>query len=302
MSTATSTPFPLDPNRKANYFHLYADVIGFGILAGSSVAFIAVYAARLGATAIQLSLLTAGPAVINLLFSLPAGQWLEGRSLTKVSFQAAALSRLGYLLLIPLPLLLPNLTQVWIIILITLIMSIPGTVLSIAFNAILADLIPPDDRATVVGRRSALTSLAMTLAVLLSGQLLDILNYPVNYVIVFSLGTIGGFFSTTHLKKLRVSYTNPPHPAQLPDNPVRRGRIRLLDSLHLPAGLRSLPHRHSAPLLRLDVLRGSFGVFLTAYLFFYTCQFVPVAIAPLYIVNNLEYTDGIISLGNALFF
>jgi len=82
------------------------------------MAFIAVYAARLGATGFQISLLSAGPAVLNLLFSLPAGKWLEGRTLTQVSFQTAGLTRLGYLFLIPLPLLILNTVQVWIIILI----------------------------------------------------------------------------------------------------------------------------------------------------------------------------------------
>ena len=252
--------------------------------------------------AFKLACLTAGPAIINLLFSLPAGHWLEGRSLTHISFQTAALHRLGYLLLIPLPLLLPNTTQIWLIILITLIMSIPGTVLSITFNSTLADVIPPEDRATVIGRRNALTSLAMTLTVLISGLLLDNLIYPINYVVVFGLGTVGGLYSTYHLKQL----TAPIKPTLRVEQPLndlaRPGLLRFADSLRLPAGLRFLTRSHNTPLLRLDMLRGSFGTFLAAYLFFYICQYVPVAILPLYLVNNLEYSDGIISLGNGLFY
>lgn len=266
------------------------------------MAFIAVYAARLGATGFQISLLSAGPAVINLLFSLPAGHWLEARSLTRTSFQSAALHRLGYILLIPLPLLLPNLTQVWIIVLITLVMSIPGTILSIAFNAILADLIPPEDRATVVGRRNALTSLVMTVTVLLSGQLLDNLMYPISYVVVFGLGTFGGMFSTYHLKQL-IAPSAPVKRIQQPLHDLARpGLLRFTDSLRLPAGLRFLSRSGNSPLLRLDMLKGPFGAFLAAYLFFYSCQYVPVAISPIYMVNNLKYTDGIISLGNSLFY
>ncbi len=75
-------------------------------------------------------------------------------------------------------------------------MAIPGTVLSIAFNSVLGELIPPEDRAMVIGRRNALTSLAMTLTALISGQILDLLDYPVNYDIVFGLGTLGGLYST----------------------------------------------------------------------------------------------------------
>lgn len=266
------------------------------------MAFIAVYAARLGASGFQISLLSAGPAIINLIFSLPAGHWLEGRALTHVSYQSAAWHRLGYLLLIPLPLLLPNTTQVWIIVLITLFMSVPGTVLSIAFNAVLADLIPPEDRATVVGRRNALTSLAMTVTVLIAGLILDNLIFPISYMVVFGLGTFGGVFSTYHLKLL-VPPIDPTVRVQQPLNDLARpGLLRFTDSLRLPIGLRFLTRSRNMPLLRLDRLRGQFGPFLAAYLFFYTCQYVPVAISPIYMVNNLKYSDGIISLGNSLFY
>ncbi len=266
------------------------------------MAFIAVYAARLGATGYQISLLLAGPAVVNLLFSLPAGKWLAGRTLTQVSFQTAGLTRLGYLFLIPLPLLLPNTVQVWIIILITLVMAIPGTVLSIAFNSVLAELIPPEDRATVIGRRNALTSLAMTLTALFSGQILDLVDYPVNYVIVFGLGTLGGIYSTYHLQKLKAPASPLLSSPQLLDDLARPGLLRFVESLRLPAGLRFLTRIRMPINLRLDILRGPYGGFLGAYLLFYSSQYVPAAISPLYMVNNLEYTDGIISLGNSLFY
>jgi len=302
LNTATSTPLLPDPKLKANFVHLYADVIGYGILAGSTMAFIAIYAARLGASGFQISLLTAGPAVINLFFSLPAGRWLERRSLTRVSFLTAALHRFGYLILIPLPLLLSNTAQVWIIVLITLLMSIPGTALAIAFNALLADLIPPQERSTVIGRRNALTSLAMTVAALISGQLLDTLIYPINYVILFSLGTLGGIFSTYHLWHLKTSDIHHPRIHQPLGDLARPGMLRFTDSFRLPPGLRFLTRSPNKPLLQWDMLKGSFGPLLTAYLFFYTCQYVPVPISPLYMVNGLKYSDGIISLGNSLFY
>jgi hypothetical protein len=70
------------------------------------MAFVAIYAARLGATSFQVSLLTAGPAVVNLLFSLPAGRWMQDKSLVRVTFWSSIWHRLGYLVFILLPLLL----------------------------------------------------------------------------------------------------------------------------------------------------------------------------------------------------
>ena len=60
-----------------NFHHLYWDIAWYGLLAGSSIAFLAVYAARIGATALEIGLLTAGPAAMSLLVTMPLGQWLS---------------------------------------------------------------------------------------------------------------------------------------------------------------------------------------------------------------------------------
>jgi len=141
---------------RANFWHLYADVLWFGVLAGSTTAFLAIFAVRQGASSFEVSLLTAGPAIVNLAFSLSVGHWLEGRPLVRTTFVAALLSRLWYLALIPIPWFLTARGQVWASIWITLLMSIPGTLLAIAFNAVLAEAVPPEWRGHVVGKRIAL--------------------------------------------------------------------------------------------------------------------------------------------------
>ncbi len=93
----------IPPDLRNNFRRLYADIFWFGVLSGSTMAFVSIYAARLGATGLQIGLLTAGPALVNLLFSLPAGRWLEGQPLIRASFWSALLHRLGYLALIALP-------------------------------------------------------------------------------------------------------------------------------------------------------------------------------------------------------
>jgi ABC-type phosphate/phosphonate transport system permease subunit len=135
-------PYPI---LRWNLRQLYWDVFWFGILAGSTLAFQAVYAARLGATGFQIGLLSAGPAVVNLIFTLPSGRWLEGKSLIKVSFRSAIWQRLGYVFLIALPWLFTSQKgQIWGLIWTTLIMSVAGTVLAISFNAMFAEVLPPE--------------------------------------------------------------------------------------------------------------------------------------------------------------
>jgi len=63
-------------------------------------------------------------------------------------------------------------------ILITLLMALPATLLVISFNAMFAEIVPAEQRALVVGRRNALVAISTTLAAVLSGQILDRLAFP----------------------------------------------------------------------------------------------------------------------------
>jgi len=133
-----------------NFIHLYMDTVWFGILGGSAVSFLNIYAARLGASGLQIGLLTAIPAIVSLGLSIPAGHWLHRQPVGKAVFWTAALSRLGYLLWIPLPWIFANQGQIWALILITLAMGIPMCGLGISFNALFAAAVPPDLRALIV--------------------------------------------------------------------------------------------------------------------------------------------------------
>lgn len=292
----------LTPSLRFNFRHLYADVFWFGVLAGSLMAFLSVFAARQGASGLQLGLISAGPAAVNLLLSLPAGRWLERRDNVWATFWTSVWGRIGYTLLIPLPWLLGAGGQVWALIAITLLISVPSTPLAIAFNAMFADLVPPDWRAAVVGRRNALLAISMIATSLVCGQILDGLPFPGNYQVVFGVGVLGAAMSSYHLGRLRPVQA----PAQRAGKPLmdlaRPGLLRSIDSFRLPVGLRYLTRAQGSRLLRLDLLRSPFGVFMLAYLVFYTFQYLPIPVFPLFFVRELELTDGQISLGSALFY
>lgn len=292
----------LTPELRTNFRHLYADIFWFGVLAGSTLSFVAVFATRLGATGFQISLLTAGPGVVNLLFSLPAGRWLEGRPLIRASFWSAVLSRFGYLVLIPLPLLLGESPQIWAIVIITLIMSVPGTLLAIGFNALFADVVPPDWRGEVVGRRNAIVAVSMTVSVLLSGQLLDMIIFPYNYQIVFGLGALGALLSTYHVGRLRGLSGEPPERVGRPIRDQASSGWLRLGGLRLSIGLRFLTRSQGKPLLRPDLLNSSFGLLLATFLAFYAFQYTTIPLFPLFQVRVLDLTDSAISLGSSLFY
>jgi MFS family permease len=292
---------PLDEQTRSNFAHLYLDMVWFGVLAGSAIAFLGIYAARLGANSFQMGLLTAGPGLVNLLFSLPSGSWLEGKPLIRATFRSAIFTRLGYLALVPLPWILADPGQIWGIIWITLLMSIPGTLVAISFNALFAESVPPEWRAHVLGRRNALFAVMVTITSLLCGLILDSVIFPLNYQIVFLIGAAGSMLSAFHVGRIGLPGETPIRIRRSLDKFVHTGSQRLLSSFRHPlAGL--IPRDTGKPLLRLDLLRSSFGPFLLAYLMFYTFQYVSLPLFPLYNVINLHLTDGIVSIGTAFFY
>ncbi len=290
------------PLQRANFQSLYWDVFWFGVLQGSAIAFLAIYAARLGASALQVGLLTSGPAVINLLISLPAGRWLQGRPTTTVSFRTAVWHRVGYFVFVALPWFLPEAAQAWAIPIIIVLMAIPGTVLAIVFNAMFADVVPPEHRASVVGRRNALLAVASTAVSLLCGQLLDRVPYPLNYQIVFAVGALGAGLSCYYLGRVRPLESLPPRINQLLNDDARPGGLlRFGDAMRSAVGLRFLTRGGARELLRPDLIRGPFGSLLFAYLAFYVFQYTSIPLQPLWWVNELKLSDGVISAGHAVF-
>jgi MFS family permease len=199
-----------------------------------------------------------------------------------------------------------SLQQVWGIVLITLLMSVSGTIVAISFNAVFAEAVPPDWRAHVVGRRNALLAISISVTALLSGLILDQIVFPVNYQIVFALGACGSLMSSYHLKQLRLGAERlsadirPATSPQPSKNHASPGALRILGPSRAIYWRSLLPSR-GRPLLRLDLLRSGFGPFMLAFLAFYTFQFFPLPIFPLYYVRELHLTDGAISLGSALF-
>lgn len=296
---------PVPAEYRGSFLHLYFDIAWFGVLAASAAAFVAVYAARQGASAIQIGLLSAGPAIVNLVLTLPLGQRLESHPVDRVVYRAAVFHRFWYLAWIPLPVLFGPQQQVWILIGITLLMSIPGTALAIGFNALFAEAVPPDWRGHVVGIRNALLAVTFIAVSLLCGQILDRLPFPTGYQLVFGIGFLGAVMSTFHLRYVV------PHPEGQSQRWTRRslgdlarpGILRTLgDGLRSGVALRFLTQPGKLRLLNTGVLRGSFGKFLGVLFAFHLALNLAIPLFPIHWVQGLHLTDRQIGLGTAVFY
>lgn len=296
---------PVPAELRRNFLHLYFDIAWYGVLSGSAMAFLAVYAARLGASAFLLGLLTAGPAVMNLLFTLPSGRWLETRPIGPAVVWSSVLHRFFYLLFVFLPWLMGPTAQLWAIVLITLVMSIPGTALAVGFNALFADAVPLEWRGHVVGIRSAMLAVAFIVTSLVCGHLLEMLPFPASYQVVFAIGFVGAAMSSLHLALIRPTA----------DAASRRrsntalgdlaspGRLRpAVDAPRLGVGLRWLTRSGGQRLVRLEILRGPFGRVVGVLFAFHIAQFLAIPLFPLVWVNKLHFSDQVIAQSQAYFY
>ncbi len=296
---------PIPAAYRSNFLHLYLDIAWFGVLAASASSFVAVYAARQGASAFQVGLLSAGPAVVNLTFTLPAGRWLEKQAVDAAVSWAAVFHRIFYLLWVPLPLLLGAQGQIWALVGMTLLMSIPGTALAVGFNALFAEAVPPEWRGHVAGVRNALLSVTFIGVSLLCGYILDALPFPTGYQVVFGIGFLGAAMSTLHV------WFVVPRPNGQPPHRVGRslgdlawpGRARFLpDSLRPGVALRFLARGHGRQIHPPKVLRSPFGRLLAVLFVFYVTVHLAVPLFPLHWVNNLGLVDREIGYGTAVFY
>ena len=272
-------PYPKE--HQSNFIHLYMDIFWFGVLNGSILIFLVVYISRLGATPTQTGLLTAVPAICNLLFSIPAGRFGQGKPLHVVTRWAWFANRVFYLLLIPLPVLLPKATQIWVILGIVLVMTIPGTLAAVIGNAFFAETVPLEWRGQVVGLRNALLAVTTMLTAFTVGQVLKILPFDTGYQVVFTIGFLGSMMSCLHLFLIKPAITENAQQQDL-----------------APSTLDPMKQKSS---VRLDILHGPFNRILIATMAVQLAVFIPNPIFPLYQVNILKLSDQTISLGSSLF-
>lgn len=213
---------------RPNFLHLYLDIAWFGVLSGSALNFLNIYATRIGATAIQIGLIGAMSAIVNLFLAIPAGRWLQTRSTGQAIFWSSVLYRIGFLAFVFLPLLGDADSQIWTIIVVTFLMAIPLTTLGVGFNALFAEAVPVEYRAHVAAIRNVMLSIAFMLTSLVSGAILERVPFPLGYQIVFGIGAVGAAMSSFHLYFVRPLREDAP-PLPPLSTPGPGGVPRLID-------------------------------------------------------------------------
>lgn len=221
----------LGPRQAANERNLYLETFWFGVLSGVTTTFLEVFAVRLGATSFQIGLLTALPALVNVVVPVPAARLLDQRGKRlSLLLRTVVWQRLAYMLLALAPLLGTSL-RVPVLVLLVALATVPAAVLNLGITVLIGDLASPHDRALVVSRRNVILSVTTVLVAMAGGWWLDFIPFPVNYQVLFGVGACASLLSLRYLRRIRLlevpSAVRSAEPAGLQWGQVREAWRRL---------------------------------------------------------------------------
>ncbi len=163
--------------------------------------FLGIYARDLGASYLQYGLLTALPAFLTSLTLIPTQRWLQGRR-NKVSLTAilTAISRLFYPLFALASFFHPS---VWLLLIFVAFSAFPSSWANLTWTSLIAEAIPEADRAAAFSSRNRLMAIFGIVAVMATGQLMDILAVPLNYRLIFFGSVLFSVLEVYYLLALR---------------------------------------------------------------------------------------------------
>ncbi len=258
-----------------NNWNLYLDVTWFGVLSGITSTFVSVFAIRLGASNTLVGLLVSLPALINIFWLIPSARIIERqRRRLPIIVLAGFLQRVGYLLVALMPFVLRTHRPEALVALVALI-TFPAAMASVAFTSLIAEVVPIGKRAQVVSTRNVLVSIISTVTMLISGKLLDLLPFPLNYQLLFGAGFAASLVSLYYVSRIQIA-----------DASVAESRPRHKTplALSLRRSLKQIANQR-------DFVRFSASAFV-----FQWGLYLPSALYAIYRVKNLGASDTWIGL------
>lgn len=248
---------------------LYFDMSWQGLITAGIGTFIAVFLVRLGASPFVLSLLTALPALVTIILSVPLMPLVERRrDLVRVVTVTRIGSRACFLLIALVPfaltgdrrtLLPPLVVALWGL------SAVFSSATTPAFTAVLAEVVPPRERPRVNGGRWAAYSLVTAVSVAILGKALDLLAFPGNFQIVFAISSLAGFISLAAFDRI-----------EMPERAASAAKPRQVNLL-----------AYFADLGRSSLREPAFAAFLVTTFVYRLGLSLPIALYPLYWVNNV---------------
>jgi MFS family permease len=277
MTTALQSPVPEKTEQisiqERNKGYVHIDGIGVGI-ASAATPFLPVFLTRLGATPIQVGLLTAMPGATGLILALWVGRFLQ-RQRNVVPWYS--LSRLlvisAYALTGIAPFFVSDRILIPVVLVIWAAATLPQTMVSVSFSVVMNAVSGPEGRYDLMSRRWSILGITTAVTVAIVGQVLDRIGFHLNYQIVFLCLSLGGLISYYFSSRIKIADIEP-----IKKNSKGSIKSSLREDLHL---IRNEPNFISITLKQFVYL---FGITLGTPLF------------PLYFVRQINASDAWIGL------
>ncbi len=264
-----------DEVQKRNFRYVQIDAIGVSI---SNVAapFLPVFLTRLGASNLQIGLLTSMPGMTGLILAMVVGRFLQTR---RNIIPWYSLSRLMVILCYALTGILTIAVSEKFAIIATLAIwafaSIPQTALAVAFSVVMNAVAGPEGRYALLSRRWAIFGLTGVIGTFIVTRLINLLSFPVNYAIMFTVLSLGGFFSFYFSRKIYLPDQTPP-----------------------PLPSSSSPRQNLSNYLILLRENPAFLSFSTKRFVYFSALVLSQPIMPLFLVHEVHATDSQIGTVN----
>ena len=199
----TAAPIDAPPTQRKNFINVQVDAVGIG-LANAASPFLPVFLTRLGATNFQIGLITSMPGFTGLVLALLVGRFLQTRRNVVPWFSMARLLVVSAYaatglasFIVPEPYLIPTILGIWAI------ATLPQTTVAVGFSVVMNAVAGPTHRYELMSRRWSILGLTTAITVALAGQILNKINFPLNYQLVFlglSLGGLVSYYFSSHIE------------------------------------------------------------------------------------------------------
>lgn len=273
----SAAPADATPVERKNFVNVQIDAIGIG-LASAAAPFLPVFLTRLGASNLQVGLLTSMPAFTGLFLAILLGRFLQTRRQIIPWFSGARfLVVSSYALTGLVPFIVPREYAVQAVLVIWAIATLPQIVVNVCFSVVMNAVAGPRRRYDLMSRRWSLLGLVTAVTVAVVGQVLDSIDFPFNYQVVFMALSLGGLISLYYSSHIVLPDAEPPAPT--PGQSVG-GRIKGY----------------------VDLIRGQpqFMRFMGKRFVYFAGQTLAAPLFPLYYVRQVHATDAWIGVINTV--
>lgn len=237
-----------------------------GMVAALTSSLLALFAIQLGGSNSLVGWITSGPALISLLWLIPAGRLIQHWGDYTRSFTLAILgNRLSLLALAAVPF-LPETWRAWAVVAVVTLAAFPNGMWGTSMMSMAGEIFAPANLPKLLARRWATFYISSVAFTPLGGVFVDLVRFPLNFQLVFALAGLVGLTSIGFIRRIQLPERTPE------DAPAESGAA--------PGALRL------KTLVRYrSVLLFEIGIFVT-----YLAWFAAVPVYPIYWVRDLGAT------------